>query len=100
MFTGSQSMSPSVSGVIGALVTAAVMGLVALALYMLGGFRLRRAGEEERKRTFGGFKRDEKKYTLSTRNSKEHRARRFRRGDSSTIHERKTSGGKSQQSSF
>ncbi|CAG9938793.1 unnamed protein product [Clonostachys rosea f. rosea IK726] len=61
MFTRKQSIHPAIAGVIGALVMAAVMGLVVLALYMVAGFRLRRAGEDERKRTFGGFKREEKK---------------------------------------
>ncbi|KAK1832696.1 histidine phosphatase superfamily [Podospora conica] len=53
-------LSPAVGGVIGAVVTIAVVGLGLLAAILLGGFRFRRDGEAKRTSSFGGFKGAEK----------------------------------------
>ena len=60
---GSRGMSPAVSGVIGAVIMAALVGFASLALFALGGFRLMRVGKHERSRsrTLGGFKGAERK---------------------------------------
>lgn len=56
----SSGISPAVGGVIGAVVTIAVLGLGLLAAILLGGFRFRRDGESRRSSFFGGFKGAEK----------------------------------------
>ncbi|KAK4088494.1 hypothetical protein Purlil1_7045 [Purpureocillium lilacinum] len=54
--SSSSGMSPAVGGVIGAVIVLGIIGLVSLALFALGGFRLRRSGKPERNATLGGFK--------------------------------------------
>lgn len=54
------SMSPAVSGIIGAIIMLAITGLAALLLFVLGGFRINRARNGERNSKSGGFKGAEK----------------------------------------
>ena len=52
-------MRPAIAGVIGAMVTLAVVGLTLMAVMLLGGFRLRRE-RTKRRSELGGFKGSEK----------------------------------------
>ncbi|KND94197.1 Heterokaryon incompatibility protein 6, OR allele, partial [Tolypocladium ophioglossoides CBS 100239] len=57
--SGNSSISPAVGGVIGAIIMAALIGLVSLGLFALGGFRVfrvQRPGKNERSSTLSGFK--------------------------------------------
>lgn len=54
------SLNPAIAGLIGAIVMAAVFGLVALALFTLLGFRLQRSPPAERNSSLRGFKGAEK----------------------------------------
>lgn len=56
----STSLNPALAGLIGAIVTTAVLGLVCLALFFLFGFRLQRGPPKERNSSLGGFKGAEK----------------------------------------
>jgi hypothetical protein len=56
-----KGMHPALAGLIGAAVLAAILGVAAVALYFLAGFRLRRVGPEGRSSMAGGFKGPEKK---------------------------------------
>jgi hypothetical protein len=53
---GKSGLSPVVAGVIGAVVTLAVTALLGLALFLICGFRLRRAEKNSGNTTVGGFK--------------------------------------------
>ena len=59
-FGASPLGNPAVAGVIGAVITVALVGLGLLLAFFLGGFRVHRTGGQQRNSTLGGFKGAEK----------------------------------------
>lgn len=53
-------MSLPVAGIIGAVIMGAIIALIGLGLFVIGGFRFSRSDPKERKSSLGGFKGAEK----------------------------------------